>query len=44
MAQLFENRVIMREVVRSTPAGPTLNVLKNNWVESAAFVITSANG
>ena len=34
---LVEHRAVMREVVNSTPAGPTLMV--NNWVESAAFVI-----
>ena len=28
VAQLIEHRVIMREVVSSTPAGPTLRVLK----------------
>ena len=28
MAQLVEHRVVMREVVSSTPAGPTLRVLK----------------
>ena len=40
VAQLIEHWVVMREVVSSTPAGPTLRV----WVESAAFVIASANG
>ena len=34
VAQLVEHRVVLREVVSSTPAGPTLMV----------FVITSANG
>ena len=28
VAQLFEHRVVVREVVSSTPAGPTLRVLK----------------
>ena len=28
IAQLVEHRVVMREVVSSTPAGPTLRVLK----------------
>ena len=28
MAQLIEHRIVMREVVSSTPAGPTLRVLK----------------
>ena len=28
VAQLIEHRVVMREVVSSTPAGPTLRVLK----------------
>ena len=28
VAQLIEHRVVMWEVVRSTPAGPTLRVLK----------------
>ena len=28
VAQLVEHRVVMREVVSSTPAGPTLRVLK----------------
>ena len=28
MAQLVEHRAVMREVVSSTPAGPTLRVLK----------------
>ena len=28
MAQLVEHRVVVREVVSSTPAGPTLRVLK----------------
>ena len=28
IAQLVEQRVVMREVVSSTPAGPTLRVLK----------------
>ena len=41
VAQLIEHRVVTREVVSSTPAGPTLRVLK--ITESAAFVITSAN-
>ena len=41
---LVEHRAVMREVMSSTPARPTLMVLKNNWVESAAFVIKSANG
>ena len=30
VAQLIEHRVVMREVVSSTPAGPTLRVLLNN--------------
>ena len=28
VAQLVEHRVVMQEVVNSTPAGPTLRVLK----------------
>ena len=43
LAQLVERRAVTREVVSSTPAGPSLRVL-NNWGESAAFAITSANG
>ena len=43
VGSLVEHRAVMREVVSSTQAGPTLRVL-NNWVESAAFVIKSANG
>ena len=33
----------MREVVSSSPAGPSLRVL-NNRVKIVAFVITTANG
>ena len=43
MAQLVEHWAVMREVVSLTPAGPTLRVLKNNGVVSAAFVIAPAN-
>ena len=43
VAQLVEHWAVMQEVVSLTPAGPTLRVLKNNGVVSAAFVIASAN-
>ena len=41
VAQLIEHRLIMREVVSSTPTGPTLRVLK---LVSRKCLITSANG
>ena len=38
MAQLVGCRVVMREVVSSSPAGPSLRVL-NNRIKIVAFVI-----
>ena len=44
LAQLGEHRSVEREVAGSSPSRTNTQGLKNNWEESAAFVMTSANG
>ena len=38
MAQLVEHRAVTREVVSSTPAGPTLTIRKEQGVKSPGVV------
>ena len=44
LAQLGEHRSVEREVAGSSPGRTNTQGLNNNWEESAAFVMTSANG
>ena len=43
LAQLRERRSAEREVASSNPGRTNTQGLKNNWGESAVFVMTSAN-
>ena len=43
LAQLGERRSAEREVASSNPGRTNTQGLKNNWGESAVFVMTSAN-
>ena len=43
LGQLGEHRSSEREVVSSNPGRTNTQGLKNNWGESAVFVMTSAN-
>ena len=44
LAQLGEHRSVEREVAGSSPGRTNTQGLNNYWEESAAFVMTSANG